>query len=66
MIELYTAPTPNGYKISVTLEELAMPYNVHAVDLKTGVQKQADFLKINPNGRVPAIIDRACDNLRVF
>ena len=66
MIELYTAPTPNGYKISVTLEELAMPYNVHAVDLKTGAQKQPDFLKINPNGRVPAIIDRACDNLRVF
>jgi glutathione S-transferase len=57
MILLYTAPTPNGRKISIALEELALPYNVHSVNLKAGEQKTPAFLAINPNGRIPAIID---------
>jgi len=66
MIDLYTSPTPNGYKASVALEELELPYEVHAIDLQAGDQKKPEFLAINPNGRIPAIIDRDHDNLRVF
>ena len=66
MIELYTSPTPNGYKASVTLEELELPYNVHAVDLQSGEQKTPEFLAINPNGRIPAIIDPDFDDLPIF
>ena len=58
MIELYTASTPNGWKASVMLEEIGMPYQVHAIDLATGDQKKPDFLAINPNGRIPALVDR--------
>jgi glutathione S-transferase len=57
MIHLYTAPTPNGRKISIALEELALPYDVHSVNLNAGEQKTPAFLAINPNGRIPAIID---------
>ncbi|RIA56204.1 glutathione S-transferase family protein [Dichotomicrobium thermohalophilum] len=66
MIELYTAATPNGHKASVTLEELGLPYAVHPIDLGAGEQKQDWFLKINPNGRIPAIVDRGNDNFAVF
>ncbi|HBA35278.1 MAG TPA: glutathione S-transferase [Gammaproteobacteria bacterium] len=66
MIELYTAATPNGYKASVTLEEMSLPYTVHALDLSTGVQKEDWFLKINPNGRIPAIVDTENDHFAVF
>jgi glutathione S-transferase/GST-like protein len=66
MIDLYTAATPNGHKISVALEELALPYAVHALDLQTNVQKEPWFLAINPNGRIPAIIDREEDDFAVF
>jgi glutathione S-transferase len=66
MIELYTASTPNGHKASCTLEELEMPYAVHAVDLSTGAQRSAAYLAINPNGRIPAIVDRAAQDLAVF
>ena len=62
-ITLYTAATPNAYKVSVTLEEMALPYDVVKVDLVHGEQKSADFLRINPNGRVPAIVD---DGFPVF
>ena len=58
MIDLYTAPTPNGFKASVTLEELGLPYQVHAIDLAKNTQKEPWFLAINPNGRIPAIVDR--------
>ena len=58
MIDLYTSPTPNGHKASVTLEELALPYETHAIDLSKNVQKEPRFLAINPNGRIPAIVDR--------
>jgi GST-like protein len=63
MIELLTAPTPNGRKISIALEEMAVPYTVRAIDLKAGEQKSAAFLAINPNGRIPAILD---DGFAVF
>ena len=66
MIDLYTSATPNGWKASVTLEELAIPYEVHAIELSKGTQKEAWFLKINPNGRIPAIVDRDEDNFAVF
>ena len=66
MIDLYTAPTPNGWKASVTLEELALPYETHAIDLSKNQQKEAWFLAINPNGRIPAIVDREAGNLAVF
>ncbi|HPT49957.1 MAG TPA: glutathione S-transferase N-terminal domain-containing protein [Accumulibacter sp.] len=66
MIDFYTAATPNGHKISIALEELALPYTVHPLNLSTGEQKQAGFLAINPNGRIPAIVDRAAGDFAVF
>ena len=66
MIDLYTAPTPNGFKVSIALEELEMPYEVHAVDLGSGEQKSEAFLKLNPNGRIPAIVDRDAGDFAVF
>ena len=66
MIDLYTASTPNGHKASCTLEALALDYTIHAIDLGSGDQKQPEFLRINPNGRIPAIIDRGMDDLTVF
>ncbi|MFM1979590.1 MAG: hypothetical protein RLZ68_855 [Pseudomonadota bacterium] len=59
MIDLYTAATPNGHKVSIALEELALPYTLQVLDLSKGEQKLPDFLAINPNGRIPAIVDRA-------
>jgi GST-like protein len=66
MIDLYTAATPNGWKASITLEELGLPYQVHAIDLSSGEQKQKPFVEMNPNGRIPVIIDRANDDFIVF
>ena len=66
MIDLYTAPTPNGHKASITLEELGIPYEVHIVNLMGGDQKKPEFLAINPNGRIPAIVDREEDDFTVF
>ena len=66
MIDLYTASTPNGWKVSITLEELSIPYKVKEIDLIKGDQKKKSFLKINPNGRIPAIIDREENNLAIF
>ena len=66
MIDLYTAATPNGYKVSITLEELELPYDLHAIDLSSGAQKEPWFLAIDPNGRIPAIVDRENDNFAVF
>jgi GSH-dependent disulfide-bond oxidoreductase len=66
MIDLYTAATPNGHKISIALEELALPYTVHALQLSKGEQKRPEFLAISPNGRIPAIVDRAADDFAVF
>ena len=66
MIELYTAATPNGWKASVALEEMEIDYQVHGVNLMKGEQKQPDFLAMNPNGRIPVIIDKANDDFVVF
>jgi glutathione S-transferase len=66
MIELFTSPTPNGWKASVTLEELALPYDVRAIDLGKNEQKQPWFLAINPNGRIPAIVDHDAGDFAVF
>ena len=66
MIELYTSPTPNGYKTSVALEELEIPYNVHVINLMSGDQKKPEFLKLNPNGRIPVIVDTDNDNLAIM
>ncbi len=59
MIDLYYAPTPNGWKISIMLEELGLPYTVFPVNIREGGQFKPDFLAISPNNRIPAIIDRA-------
>lgn len=66
MIELYTAATPNGHKISIALEEMGLDYQVNHIDLMAGEQKEPEFLAINPNGRIPAIIDRDNDDFAVF
>lgn len=66
MIDLYTAATPNGYKASITLEELELPYTLHVIDLASGTQKEPWFTAINPNGRIPAIVDRGNDDFAVF
>ena len=61
MIDLYTWTTPNGRKISIMLEEAGLPYEVHPVDLQKQEQFTPDFLKISPNNRIPAIVDRDGD-----
>jgi glutathione S-transferase/GST-like protein len=66
MIDLYTAATPNGHKISIALEELGLPYVVHALDLARLEQRRPEFLKISPNGRIPAIVDREAGDFAVF
>ena len=58
MIDLYTWTTPNGRKISIALEEMGLPYTVHAVDISKDEQFKPEFLKISPNNRIPAIVDR--------
>ncbi|MEP7127116.1 MAG: glutathione S-transferase N-terminal domain-containing protein [Byssovorax sp.] len=57
MIDLYTWKTPNGRKASVMLEELGLPYTLHAVDIGKGEQHTPDFVARNPNGRIPVIVD---------
>ena len=58
MIELYTWGTPNGRKVSVMLEECALPYNVHHINIGTNQEQFApEYLKINPNGKIPTIVD---------
>jgi len=66
MIDLYTAPTPNGWKASIMLEEIGLAYNVHPIRLEKREQKLEWFQKINPNGRIPAIVDRSEDGFAVF
>ena len=57
IIQLYTLQTPNGQKVSVALEEMGLPYEVHRISFDTNDQKSAEFLSLNPNGKIPAIID---------
>jgi glutathione S-transferase/GST-like protein len=66
MIELYTSATPNGWKASIALEELALPYTVRPIALNTLEQKEAWYLKLNPNGRIPTIVDKDAGDFAVF
>ena len=66
MIDLYTAPTPNGWKASIALEELDLPYEVKPIRLDKMEQKDAAYLAICPNGRIPAIVDRDEGDFAVF
>lgn len=67
-IKLYTVNTPNGIKASILLEELGLPYEVYKINMTDNEQKEPWFLEINPNGRIPALTDKAEDGstLRVF
>ena len=58
MIDLYTWSTPNGRKASIMLEEVGLPYTVHAIDIGKGDQFKPEFLAVSPNNRIPAIVDR--------
>ena len=61
MIDLYTWTTPNGRKVSIMLEETGLPYEVHLVDIGKDEQFAPSFLKVSPNNRIPAIVDRDAD-----
>ncbi len=63
MIALYTWTTPNGLKPLILLEELGLPYETHWIDIGKGEQHEPNFLRINPNGKIPALVD---DDVRVF
>ena len=58
MIDLYTWPTPNGHKVHIMLEETGLPYTVHPINIQAGDQFKPDFLKISPNNKMPAMVDR--------
>jgi GSH-dependent disulfide-bond oxidoreductase len=58
MIDLYYWPTPNGHKVSIALEEMQLPYRLRPVNILTGEQFRPSFLRVNPNHRIPAIVDR--------
>ncbi|MVB43333.1 glutathione S-transferase [Vibrio cholerae] len=66
MIDFYTAATPNGHKIAIALEEMGLEYTTHALNLSNNDQKQPAFTAINPNGRIPAIVDRDNEDFAVF
>ena len=66
MIELFTSETPNGWKISICLEEMELPYTVRHIKLSEGEQKQDWYMKLNPNGRIPTIVDHDNDDFVVF
>ena len=66
MIDLYTSATPNGWKATIAMEELALPYTLHTVNLSDGEQHRPEFLALNPNGRIPVMVDREEDNFTVF
>jgi GST-like protein len=57
LLQLYSLPTPNGVKVSIMLEEIGLPYEVHLVDFGKDDQKTPEFLSLNPNGKIPAILD---------
>ena len=65
-IDLYTWATPNGWKASATLEELALPYHLKPININTGIQKDPSYTAINPNGRIPAIVDHSEGSFPIF
>jgi glutathione S-transferase len=66
VIDLYTSPTPNGWKASIMLEEIELPYTVKPIQLGKLEQKEEAYLRINPNGRIPTIVDREEGDFAVF
>jgi glutathione S-transferase/GST-like protein len=66
VITLYTAATPNGYKISIALEELALPYDLRVLEFSKQEQKEDWYVALNPNGRIPTIVDHDADDFVVF
>jgi GSH-dependent disulfide-bond oxidoreductase len=66
MIDLYTSPTPNGWKASIMLEEIGLPYTVKPIRLEMLEQRQGWYLKLNPNGRIPTIVDHDQGGFAVF
>lgn len=66
MIELFTSETPNGWKVSIALEEMGLPYNWRHIKLSEREQKQDWYVKLNPNGRIPTIVDHDDDGFVVF
>lgn len=66
MIDLYTAGTPNGWKVAICLEEMELPYEVHPVNLGKGEQFEDWFVHMNPNSRIPVIVDRDASDLTIF
>src|SRR5450631_2289840 len=66
MIELLTADTPNGFKVSIALEEMGLPYSYRHIKLADGEHKQDWYLALNPNGRIPTIIDHDLNDFVVF
>jgi GSH-dependent disulfide-bond oxidoreductase len=66
MIDLYTSATPNGWKATIALEDLAVPYTLNTVNLSAGEQHRPEFLALNLNGRIPVIVDREADDFAVF
>lgn len=66
MIDLYTSPTPNGWKVAIALEELELPYTTHVLILSKRPQYEDWFIRMNPNSRIPVIVDRDADDLTIF
>jgi GSH-dependent disulfide-bond oxidoreductase len=56
-LQLHSLPTPNGVKVSIMIEETGLPYEAHTIDFGKDEQKSPEFLSLNPNGKIPAIID---------
>ncbi len=56
-LQLYSFPTPNGVKVSIALEEIGLPYEAHAVNIVKNESHEPEFLALNPNGKIPAILD---------
>ena len=66
MIDFYTAPTPNGWKVAIALEEMELAYTLHVLNLSERTQHEEWFLAMNPNGRIPVIVDHDADDLTIF
>jgi len=66
MLELFTAATPNGWKVAITLEELGVPYQVRPIRLSAGEQKEAWYQALNPNGKIPTLVDHDAGDFVVF
>ncbi|MDT8429685.1 MAG: glutathione binding-like protein [Pseudomonadales bacterium] len=66
MIDVYSSATPNGYKVTVALDEMGVDYKLIPILLDAQDQKKPDFLRMNPNGRIPVIVDRDNENLVIF